>query len=70
MYYLQHGMMVVIPLYLMRLGGVYNVEPLNDWSWSILAFAFNMGYHFWILQPLAFVSIHLIINKSINDRKK
>lgn len=60
MYYLQHGMMVVIPIYLMRLGGVYNLESLNDWSWSILAFAFNMAYHFWILQPLAFVSIYTL----------
>ncbi|KAG7208321.1 hypothetical protein KM043_014557 [Ampulex compressa] len=54
MYYIQHGLMIVIPYYLLRLGGVYNVEPLSDMSWSILGYGLNAGYHFWILQSVAF----------------
>ncbi|XP_057324750.1 transmembrane protein 164 [Microplitis mediator] len=53
MYYLQHGLMVVIPYYLMRIGGVYSIEPLSDFSWSILAYGFNLAYHWWILQLAA-----------------
>lgn len=54
MYYIQHGLMLVIPYYLLRLGGVYNIEPLTDMSWSVLGYGLNVGYHFWILQSVAF----------------
>ncbi|XP_011693356.1 PREDICTED: transmembrane protein 164 [Wasmannia auropunctata] len=53
MYYIQHGLMLVIPYYLLRIGGVYNIEPLSDMSWSILSYGLNAGYHFWILQSVA-----------------
>ncbi|XP_070157789.1 transmembrane protein 164 [Polyergus mexicanus] len=53
MYYIQHGLMLVIPYYLLRIGGVYNIEPFSDMSWSILSFGLNAGYHFWILQSVA-----------------
>ncbi|XP_035726923.1 transmembrane protein 164-like [Vespa mandarinia] len=52
-YYIQHGLMLVIPYYLLRIGGVYNVEPLSDLNWSILSYGFNLAYHFWILQLIA-----------------
>ncbi|XP_012226257.1 transmembrane protein 164 [Linepithema humile] len=53
MYYIQHGLMLVIPYYLLRIGGVYNIEPLSDMSWSVLSYGLNAGYHFWILQSVA-----------------
>ncbi|CAL7939163.1 unnamed protein product [Xylocopa violacea] len=53
MYYIQHGLMVVIPYYLLRIGGVYNVEPLSDISWSVFSYGLNLIYHFWILQIIA-----------------
>ncbi|KAK0180044.1 hypothetical protein PV327_005727 [Microctonus hyperodae] len=53
MYYLQHGLMVVIPYYLIRIGGVYSVEPLSDPSWCILAYGLNLAYHWWVLQLAA-----------------
>ncbi|XP_044002663.1 transmembrane protein 164-like [Aphidius gifuensis] len=56
-YYLQHGMMFVIVIYLIRVGGVYNVGPLHDFSWNILAIAIAVAYHYWLLLPIAFVSI-------------
>ena len=53
MYWIQHGLMVVIPYYLLRLGGVYNVEPLSDMSWTVFSYGLNLAYHFWILQSIA-----------------
>ncbi|XP_015429610.1 PREDICTED: transmembrane protein 164 [Dufourea novaeangliae] len=53
LYYIQHGLMVVIPYYLLRLGGVYNVEPLSDMSWTVFSYGLNLAYHFWILQAIA-----------------
>lgn len=61
MYYIQHGLMVVIPYYLLRIGGVYNVEPLSDISWSIFSYGLNLAYHFWVLQIIALVHIYLDI---------
>ncbi|XP_014235600.1 transmembrane protein 164 [Trichogramma pretiosum] len=49
-YYIQHGLMAMIPYYLARLGGAYTVEPLRDMSWSVFGYAVSLGYHFWILQ--------------------
>ncbi|OXU19223.1 hypothetical protein TSAR_001455 [Trichomalopsis sarcophagae] len=49
-YYIQHGLMAVIPYYLARLGGAYSIEPLCDMSWSIFGYALNLAYHFWVLQ--------------------
>ncbi|XP_058804720.1 transmembrane protein 164 [Phymastichus coffea] len=49
-YYIQHGLMAIVPYYLIRLGGAYNVEPLTDMSWSIFGYAVSLAYHFWILQ--------------------
>lgn len=52
-YYIQHGLMLVIPYYLLRIGGVYNIEPYSDLSWPMLTYGFNLAYHFWILQVIA-----------------
>lgn len=53
MYYIQHGLMVVIPYYLLRIGGVYNVERLSDMSWSVFSYGINLAYHFWVIQVIA-----------------
>ncbi|XP_011304446.1 transmembrane protein 164 [Fopius arisanus] len=53
MYYLQHGLMIVISYYLLRIGGAYSVEPLRDFSWCFLGYGINLAYHFWILQLAA-----------------
>ncbi|VVC86703.1 transmembrane protein 164 [Leptidea sinapis] len=53
LYWIQHGMMFVIPYYLLRIGGVYNIEPLWDFNWSIFSYCLNLLYHFVILQVIA-----------------
>ncbi|KAM3964678.1 transmembrane protein 164 [Aphomia sociella] len=53
LYWIQHGMMFVIPYYLLRIGGVYNVEPLWDFNWAIFSYSLNLLYHFIVLQIIA-----------------
>lgn len=52
-YWIQHGMMFVVPYYLLRLGGVYNVENLTDINWNMFSYAIMMIYHFAVLQGIA-----------------
>ncbi|XP_011506048.1 PREDICTED: transmembrane protein 164 isoform X2 [Ceratosolen solmsi marchali] len=59
-YYIQHGLMAVIPYYLIKLEGAYSIEPLFDMSWTIFGYALNLAYHFWILQIVGmFVQVNL-----------
>ncbi|XP_012288134.1 transmembrane protein 164 isoform X2 [Orussus abietinus] len=53
LYYIQHALMVVIPYYLLRIGGPYTAEPLSDMSWCAFSFGLNMAYHFLFLQFMA-----------------
>ncbi|CAH0404802.1 unnamed protein product [Chilo suppressalis] len=53
LYWIQHGMMFVIPYYLLRIGGVYNIEPFWDFNWSIFSYCLNLLYHFIVLQIIA-----------------
>ncbi|GLH00404.1 Transmembrane protein 164 [Gryllus bimaculatus] len=55
-YWIQHSMMMVVPYYLLRLGGVYNVEKLSDFSWCVMSFGLNLAYHFGFLQLFAIPS--------------
>lgn len=52
-YWIQHGLMFVVPYYLLRLGGVYNVEEISDFSWSAVSYSLNVFYHFVVLQIIA-----------------
>ncbi|XP_071454248.1 transmembrane protein 164 [Hetaerina americana] len=56
LYWIQHSMMLIVPIYLLCLKGVYNVEAMRDISWGIVGFSINMVYHFAVLQPIAMVS--------------
>lgn len=51
-YWAQHGLMVIAPFYMLRLGGVYNVEPISDLSWCFFSYGLLVMYHFIILQGL------------------
>ncbi|XP_055592058.1 uncharacterized protein LOC129743868 [Uranotaenia lowii] len=49
-YWIQHALMVIIPIFLLRTGGVYNMEALGDFSWNTIAYAILLIYHFGVLQ--------------------
>ncbi|XP_021927766.1 transmembrane protein 164 isoform X4 [Zootermopsis nevadensis] len=52
-YWIQHSMMVIVPYYLLQLGGAYNVEKYSDFSWCLVAYGMNLVYHFAFLQAVA-----------------
>ncbi|XP_049857192.1 transmembrane protein 164 [Schistocerca gregaria] len=55
-YWIQHSMMLIVPYYLLRLGGVYNIEKLSDFNWCYLSYGLNLIYHFGVLQTCSFWS--------------
>ncbi|XP_053670526.1 transmembrane protein 164 [Anopheles nili] len=52
-YWIQHALMCIIPIFLLKTGGVYNMEPLNDFTWNIMGYATVIIYHFGVLQAAA-----------------
>ncbi|XP_050389354.1 transmembrane protein 164 [Patella vulgata] len=63
-YYIQHILMLVIPFYLMRMGGVYIPEQLGDFSWALMTLGFQIIYHFVPLQTAALIS-HVNLNNML-----
>ncbi|XP_030748093.1 transmembrane protein 164 [Sitophilus oryzae] len=55
-YWVQHCMMLIVPYYLLRLGGVYNVENITDYNWNVLAYSFLVFYHFTVLQGVSILT--------------
>ncbi|OON18084.1 hypothetical protein X801_06067, partial [Opisthorchis viverrini] len=52
-YFIQHLLLLLIPVLMLDQTTVYSVEPLDDVSWSVLALSLQILYHFLILQPIA-----------------
>uniref|UniRef100_A0A182K242 Transmembrane protein 164 n=1 Tax=Anopheles christyi TaxID=43041 RepID=A0A182K242_9DIPT len=52
-YWIQHALMCIIPIFLLKSGGVYNMEPLNDFTWNVIGYATLIAYHYGILQVVA-----------------
>ncbi|KAH1004649.1 hypothetical protein HUJ05_005437 [Dendroctonus ponderosae] len=55
-YWLQHGLMLIVPSYLLRLGGVYTVEPVKTIQWNVLAYSLLVAYHFTVLQGVSLLT--------------
>ena len=51
-YWVQHFLLLLIPIYLTRLGGQFNLEPLSDLAWPAMALSAYSLYHWIILQPI------------------
>lgn len=62
-YWLQHILIYfIIPPYLMKIGGVYTTEPLNNFSWCIFTTGFMFLYHLVFLQALG-----LLLEVNLNN---
>ncbi|XP_048748214.1 transmembrane protein 164-like isoform X2 [Ostrea edulis] len=58
-YYIQHLLMLVIPFYLLKIGGSYTAESVLDFSWALV----SMG----VLYIIYFVPVQLLAYKVITE---
>ncbi|GAB1597891.1 transmembrane protein 164-like [Argonauta hians] len=69
-YYLQHILMLIVPIYLLRLGGIYACEEINDLSWAFVGIGLLLFYHFIPLQiiaSLSTVNLNNILCPAVSD---
>lgn len=57
MYWIQHATMLVVPYYLLRLGGVYTLEDVTDIYWPMMSYGILLLYHFTVLQAVGMASL-------------
>ncbi|XP_026680216.1 transmembrane protein 164 [Diaphorina citri] len=52
-FWMQHSLMIVIPICMIHMGGVYSVEPPSHMSWFTFSYGIVLLYHFILLQAIS-----------------
>ncbi|CAD5234338.1 unnamed protein product [Bursaphelenchus xylophilus] len=69
-YFLQHTLIVLVPLYLIYLGGAFLPESGSNYAWPIFSMSLILLYHFLVLQPISFmthVNLNCILCPGVSD---
>ncbi|KAA3677648.1 uncharacterized protein DEA37_0006685 [Paragonimus westermani] len=69
-YFIQHLLLLLVPVILVDQTTVYTVEPFDDLSWVVLSLSLQVLYHFLILQPIALITginLNNILCPAISD---
>ncbi|XP_062562279.1 transmembrane protein 164 [Armigeres subalbatus] len=69
-YWIQHALMCIIPVFLLRYGGVYNMEAMNDFTWNVIGYAIIILYHYIVLQIVSIptqVNLNHMLCPAIKD---
>ena len=69
-YYVQHVAMLIVPYYLLRLGGVYTIEDSLDFYWPMFSYGTLLLYHFTVLQFIrmkTLVNLNAMVCPAISD---
>ncbi|KAI6223000.1 hypothetical protein M3Y99_01478900 [Aphelenchoides fujianensis] len=69
-YFVQHGLIVVVPLYLMSLEGAFVPESTRNVAWPVFSLGLIVLYHFFFLQSTALltsVNLNCILCPAVSD---
>ncbi|CAF0758808.1 unnamed protein product [Didymodactylos carnosus] len=55
-YYIQHILILIVPIFLLTSHGGYSLEPMKSFRWTILAITSFRIYHFFVLQPVSLLT--------------
>jgi len=66
-YWIQHFFVLLVPYYLLHLGGVYTAEDFGDFGWTFMSYGILLLYHFTILQTIGMGVLILFFRCFLND---
>ncbi|CAL8092100.1 unnamed protein product [Calicophoron daubneyi] len=55
-YFVQHILLLLIPIVILDQSTIYSVEPVDDLSWVVFSVGLQLVYHFIFLLPLALIT--------------